>query len=146
MADADRGYFEWRSYANRLLRAISQWRRFLIWGEAVQPEPQECDTVLTCSVDPGYSNTLVATYANTDPNTGALSYTVTFADAYFDPVPKTKNPDPEVYRVPDQSARTDKRADRVAERDAFRAGYLSATYGGRLWDSWQVYKEGKNED
>lgn len=134
MADADRGYFEWRSHANRFLRAVSQWRRFLVWGEAVQPEPQERDNVLTCSVDPSY------------PNTGALSYTVTFADAYFDPVPKAKNPDPEVYRVPDQSARTDQRADRVAERDAFRAGYLSATYGGRLWDSWQVYKEGKNED
>lgn len=146
MADADRGYFERRSYANRLLWAISQWGRLLIWGEAVQPESQKCDTVSTCSVDPAYSNTLVATYAHTDPNTGALSYAVTFSDAYFDPVPKAENLDPEVYRLPNQSTRTDQRADRVTELNAFRAGYLSATYGGRLWDSWQVYMGGKNED
>ena len=146
MADSERGDSKWWCYANRFVRSISQWRRFFVWGEAVQPESQIGDTVLACSIDPAYSNTLVATYANTDPNTGAVSYTVTFADSYFDPVPTTENPDSEVHGVPDQSDRSDKRADRVAERNAFRAGYISATYGGKLWESWQVYKEGKDED
>lgn len=146
MADADRGYFEWWSATHRFFRAVLQQWGVPFWRQAVQSEPQERDTVSTCSVDPAYSNTLVATYAHTDPNTGAVSYTVTFADSYFDPVPKAENPDSEVHGVPDQSARSDQRADRVEERNAFRAGYLSATYGGKLWESWQVYKEGKDED
>lgn len=146
MEDTDRGDSKWWRAAHRFVRAALQRWGVPFRSKTVQPKSPERDTVSTCSVDPANTHTLVATYANTDPNTGALSYTVTFADAYFDPVSKAENPDPEVYRVPDQSARTDQRADRVAERDAFRAGYLSATYGGRLWDSWQVYKEGKNED
>lgn len=145
MADADRGYFEWRSYANRLLWAISQWGRLLIWGEAVQPESQKCDTVSGgCHCADAYAYLIPVSHTKLSSHTNTLADA--FPDAYFDPVPKAENPDSEVYGLSDQSARTDERADRVAELNAFRAGYLSATYGGRLWDSWQVYMEGKNED